>query len=217
MADDDEINTIPFIATPGEILGRVAVLEGNDRRREAELADERDLREAQAIAYRADLKDLSTEIAFLREERSSQAEAIAAPEGCSAPPVDPTAGEVCSPQKPASSPDTALPEVVLQLKADLEEFNDLRALEIAQNRRRISTLEEPKVPPPTTKTLGHLDHLAREMKESRTRQLTFTRAAKILGLSSVRVHQLRPLIEHDKRFDIVADPHHKQRLKIRMR
>lgn len=110
----------------------------------------------------------------------------------------------------------ALEEENRALEADLEEFNDLRALEIAQNRRRISTLEEPNVPPPTAKTLDHLDHLAKEMKESRTRQLSVTRAAKILGLSPKRVHQLRPLIEHDKRFNIVDDPHHKQRLMIRM-
>jgi len=103
----------------------------------------------------------------------------------------------------------------LRAVQDLEELNDLRALEIGQDRRRIAVLEMPKDTPPTTKTLDHLDTLDREMRGSRIRQLSFAAAARILGLSHTRIQQLRPLISEDRRFTIVKDPHHKQRLLIR--
>jgi len=151
---------------------------------------------------------LLAEIADLRAE-------IAALKATTAPPAEIAAGEDLPTQHITSPPNTAISEDIIQLRADMEEYNDLRASEIGQDRRRIAALEAPVEA--GERALSHLDHLAREMKKSRIRQLSFTNAARLLGISRPRIHQLRPSIEQDKRFSIVTDPHHKQRLIIRVR
>ena len=62
-----------------------------------------------------------------------------------------------------------------------------------------------------------IDELYSHMKAVGLKQTTFAGAAKILKRSKVRVHQLRPLLEKDKRFVILPSQSHKQRLLIRLR
>ena len=62
-----------------------------------------------------------------------------------------------------------------------------------------------------------IDELYSHMKVVGLKQTTFAGAAKILKRSKVRVHQLRPLLEKDKRFVILPSQSHKQKLLIRLR
>ena len=157
---------------------------------------------------------LLSEIATLKEENAALVDRLTALEGLSAPPIEDTTGEVHLPQQVHPEPDKSLCEDIIRLRADMEMLNESRAVEIAEDRSRLRALEVP-VPTPTPKTTGHLDRLDREMKGSRIRQVSFAHGARILGLSSSRLRQLKPLILEDRRFTIVKDPHHSQRLLIR--
>ena len=150
------------------------------------------------------ITDLKAEIAALKAEKAT-----------STPPVKTATEEVESPQQVPPVPDPAISEEIIQLRADMAELNDLRASEIAHDRRRIGALEVPEVPSPTIGTMGHLDRLDTKMRESGIKQVSFATAAGMLGLSSSRLRQLKPLILEDRRFTIVKDPHHSQRLLIR--
>ena len=103
------------------------------------------------------------------------------------------------------------------LQKQLNELSEITALERALDRQRITKLEQPAQPEPTTKTTGHIEKLYSLMVTNQVKQLSFSQAGKMLGLSRVRIHQLKLLIASSDKFVLVKDPHHKQRLLIRVK
>ena len=106
---------------------------------------------------------------------------------------------------------------VHNLQTQLDELSETTGLERARDRQRITRLEEPQQPEPTKKTSGHIDNLATLMKHHRLKQVSFSQAAKLLGISRVRIQQMKPLIERSEHLIITRDPYHKQRQLIRLR
>ena len=106
---------------------------------------------------------------------------------------------------------------VRNLQTQLDELAENTALERAHDRRRITALEEPAQPEPTKKTSDHIDNLAGLMKHHRLKQVSFSQASKLLGISRVRIQQMKPLIERSEHLIITRDPYHKQRQLIRLR
>jgi len=99
---------------------------------------------------------------------------------------------------------------------EITALRDEIALERAYDRRRIAALETP-APALSQKTAGaHLDKLFSEMKRLSIRQVTVRDAARLLGVTKRHINRLEPLLAADHRFQIVRDPHHKQRHLIRL-
>lgn len=72
-----------------------------------------------------------------------------------------------------------------------------------------------KKPEPAESPL--IDELYNHMKSVCLKQTTFAGAAKIMGVTRGRVHQLKAPIAVDPRFIIITSESHKQRLLIRLR
>jgi hypothetical protein len=106
-----------------------------------------------------------------------------------------------------------LEEVKSELIAKMDELYVDLQLEIARDRQRITRLETPVY---TDRSLKRVDDLHAIMQRNCLRQVTFTQAAKLLGITYRRAKQLRPLIEADRRFAVVKDPRHKTRRLIRL-
>jgi len=107
----------------------------------------------------------------------------------------------------------SLEDVKSELLLEIEKmYNDLQ-LEIAQDRQRITKLEKPSY---GARSYARVDELHRVMRKNGLRQVTFTQAAKLLGITYRRAKQLRALIEEDARFKVVNDPRHKTRRLIRL-
>ncbi|MCX8207454.1 MAG: hypothetical protein N3G75_06440 [Methanothrix sp.] len=106
-----------------------------------------------------------------------------------------------------------LDEIRSELFAKLDEIYVDLQLEIAQDRQRITKLERPSY---GKRSYARVDELHRAMKKNGLKQVTFTQAAKLLGITYRRAKQLRALIEEDTRFMVVNDPHHKTRRLIRL-
>lgn len=98
-----------------------------------------------------------------------------------------------------------------------EQSIDHLALEIAMDRKRITALEKPPEPSASEKTKAHIDEIYRLMRSDRLHALPLSRAAKLIGVSKSRMKQLKGIIAKDERFEIIRDPHHKQRLLIKLR
>jgi len=68
---------------------------------------------------------------------------LAVLEATSAPPAEIATGEVQTLQQVTPPPDIAILGEIIQLRADMEMFNESRALEIAEDRGRLRALETP--------------------------------------------------------------------------
>ena len=99
---------------------------------------------------------------------------------------------------------TTLQQEIIDLKASHETDTSHLAESIAQDRRRISTLEQSSTLP-TKKTTDHLDELERMMIDDKACQISIAKAARLLDLSKERMRQLKPLILHDSRFELTWD------------
>jgi len=100
--------------------------------------------------------------------------------------------------------------------ADLEDLVEREGLEAARARQRISKLETPAPTLREETAAGHLGLLASEMRRLGHKQVTTGDAARLLGVSKRHINRLEPLLAADHRFQIVRDPHHKQRHLIRL-
>jgi hypothetical protein len=106
-----------------------------------------------------------------------------------------------------------------EIEALREELADLReevALERAYDRQRLSKLENRNKTVTSDTGAAYADKLHKLMLQSGTRQISVSNAAKLLGVSRMHAHRLKPLIASDPRFAIVKDPKHKQRHLIRI-
>lgn len=102
---------------------------------------------------------------------------------------------------------------IIQLEKDLAEFNDLRASEIAQDRKRLAKLEDPHKPQDT----HLLDELYAEMQAIGRKQVDFATAARMVKRSKSRMLQLKAEIGQDMRFMLVPSESHSQKVLIRVR
>ena len=102
---------------------------------------------------------------------------------------------------------------ITQLERDLVEFNDLRASEIAQDRKRLAKLEDPHKPQDT----HLLDELYAEMQAIGRKQVDFATAARMVKRSKSRLLQLKAEIGQDMRFMLVPSESHSQKVLIRLR
>ena len=102
---------------------------------------------------------------------------------------------------------------IIQLEKDLAEFNDLRASEIAQDRKRLAKLEDPHKPQDT----HLLDELYAEMQAIGRKQVDFATAARMVKRSKSRMLQLKAEIGQDMRFILVPSESHSQKVLIRVR
>jgi len=106
-----------------------------------------------------------------------------------------------------------------EIEALREELADLRgevALERAYDRQRLSKLENRNKTVTSDTGDAYADKLHKLMLQSGTRQISVSNASKLLGVSRMHAHRLKPLIASDPRFAIVKDPKHKQRHLIRI-
>ena len=106
-----------------------------------------------------------------------------------------------------------------QIEALREELGTLReeaARERAYDRQRLSKLENRNKTVTSDTGAAYADKLHKLMLQSGTRQISVSNAAKLLGVSRMHAHRLKPLIASDPRFAIVKDPKHKQRHLIRI-
>lgn len=106
-----------------------------------------------------------------------------------------------------------------EIEALREELADLReevALERAYDRQRLSEVENRNKTVTSETAAAYADKLHKLMLQSGTRQISVSNAAKLLGVSRMHAHRLKPLIASDPRFAIVKDPKHKQRHLIRI-
>ena len=101
---------------------------------------------------------------------------------------------------------TTLKAEIVDLRASGEAEVERVCVDIAQDRRRLATLEESRTPTdPTKKTTGHLDELERMMSEEKSQQVSIAKGARLLGISKERMRQLKPLILQDGRFELAWD------------
>lgn len=102
-----------------------------------------------------------------------------------------------------------------EIRRSLDAVQEELLLEIAQDRKRITALEgDGSVTKRTAES--HLDSLYTTMVSNGIKQVSFGRAAKLLGISYSYACRLGPAIESDSRFHLVKDPTHKQRWLIRL-
>ena len=102
---------------------------------------------------------------------------------------------------------------IIQLEKDLAEIGERSASEIAEDRRRIAKLENPRKPQDT----HILDELFTEMTAIGRKQVDFATAAKMVKRSKSRLLQLKPEIGQDMRFVLVSSESHSQKVLIRVR
>lgn len=91
----------------------------------------------------------------------------------------------------------------------LQDLVEQMAGDIAEDKRRIRTLENKNKPQETDTTLSHINALASELltrAKTGQRGVTYAEAAKILKVDKSRICQLRSLIASDSRFDISWHP-----------
>ena len=102
----------------------------------------------------------------------------------------------------------------LKIKISDQDKNiELRALEIAQDRKRISKLEHPHEP----KDPAILDDLYKEMIALGRKQVDFATAARMVKKSKSRMLQIKAMIGQDMRFVLVPSESHSQKVLIRIR
>lgn len=107
-------------------------------------------------------------------------------------------------------------EEIQALREELSTLREEAALERAYDRQRLSKLENRNKTVTSDTGAAYADKLHKLMLQSGTRQISVSNAAKLLGVSRMHAHRLKPLIASDPRFAIVKDPKHKQRHLIRI-
>ena len=98
------------------------------------------------------------------------------------------------------------------VQQDLLDIRDYFPKLLAEDRQRITALEERGKPKKTDVTLAHINALAQALlirAKAGQRGVTYTEAANILMLDKSRICQLRSLIASDSRFNIDWHPHRK--------
>lgn len=106
-----------------------------------------------------------------------------------------------------------LADKIIALEERLAESEALRGKETAEIRKRLAKLENPHKP----KDTHLLDELYLTMQARGLKQVDFATAARMLKKTKSRIFQLKSEIAQDLRFVLMEDPHHKQKLAIRMR
>ena len=117
--------------------------------------------------------------------------------------------------------DKRIAELEAQQNERIDTFWEEVTRERAFDRQRITKLEEDGKTRTQTRTSAssaaiHIDNLFEVMRRSNIRQVSARDAGRILGITARHVRRLKPHIAADKRFQIVQDPHHKQRHLIRL-
>ncbi len=107
-------------------------------------------------------------------------------------------------------------EEIEALREELGTLREEAALERAYDRQRLSKLENRNKTVTSDTAAAYADKLHKLMLQSGTRQISVSNASKLLGVSRMHAHRLKPLIASDPRFAIVKDPKHKQRHLIRI-
>ena len=107
-------------------------------------------------------------------------------------------------------------EEIEALREELSTLREEAARERAYDRQRLSKLENRNKTVTSDTGAAYADKLHKLMLQSGTRQISVSNAAKLLGVSRMHAHRLKPLIASDPRFTIVKDPKHKQRHLIRI-
>jgi len=107
-------------------------------------------------------------------------------------------------------------EEIRALKEELCGLREAVAHERAYDRQRISKLENRNKTVTSATGTAYIDKLHKLMLQSGIRHISITNAAKLLSISRMHAHRLKPSLLADSRFAIVKDPHHKQRHLIRM-
>lgn len=107
-------------------------------------------------------------------------------------------------------------EEIQALREELGTLREEAARERAYDRQRLSKLENRNKTVTSDTGAAYADKLHKLMLQSGTRQISVSNAAKLLGVSRMHAHRLKPLIASDPRFAIVKDPKHKQRHLIRI-
>jgi len=103
------------------------------------------------------------------------------------------------------------------LQQDIAEIREYFPKLVAEDRVRLTVLEQgPTTSEPKT-VKSHLDGLYDHMKAIGRKQVSFREAAKILEISKQRLHQFKAAIALDTRFMIVDSQSHKQKELIRLR
>ncbi len=107
-------------------------------------------------------------------------------------------------------------EEIEALREELGTLREEAARERAYDRQRLSKLENRNKTVTSDTGAAYADKLHKLMLQSGTRQISVSNASKLLGVSRMHAHRLKPLIASDPRFAIVKDPKHKQRHLIRI-
>ena len=110
----------------------------------------------------------------------------------------------------------ALESHISALDAHQSEDMDHLARSIAEDRQRITKLEEPTIQP-SKENSPLLDELYKEMKAQGRKQTDFSTAARMVKRSKRRIIQLKGAIALDQRFILIPSESHSQKLLIRLR
>jgi len=97
----------------------------------------------------------------------------------------------------------------------LKEYDDIdegKNVLCSKIKKAIEREDKPKFEASAT---AHINQLFEQMIWFDRRQVTFNKAADLLGISKTHAHRLKQYLSADSRFAIVKDPHHKQRHLIR--
>ena len=107
-------------------------------------------------------------------------------------------------------------EEIEALREELGTLREEAGRDRAYDRQRHSKLENRNKTVTSDTGAAYADKLHKLMLQSGTRQISVSNASKLLGVSRMHAHRLKPLIASDPRFAIVKDPKHKQRHLIRI-
>jgi len=110
-------------------------------------------------------------------------------------------------------------EAKKELQDDIEQIRECFPRMLAEDRRRITALEQGPVQiVKESKTAqAHVNELYDHMKAIGRKQFTFKDAARCLKISKSRILQFKAIIALDERFIIISSETHKQRRLIRLR
>ena len=153
------------------------------------------------------VEPLVSEIATLEATNAALVDRLAVLEGLSSPPIETGTGEVLLSQPTPSPPDPAISEEIIQLRADLEMFNEARALEIATDRRRIAALEVPPEVHVQPKQRNQGDILRALLATTANGKMLQNTARAKMGISKSAFSRLLHTIEGSVKYE----PYHKDR------
>lgn len=103
------------------------------------------------------------------------------------------------------------------MQKQVYDVKDLAKYCLQSLSKRLSILEDGPNAADAPSVKSHLDNLYAHMKAVGRKQVRFSEAAKILGVSRQRVHQFRAEIAQDDRFIVLKSENHKKRMLIRLR